>query len=88
MQPRRPPLLHANEPASTPSKSSDDTDAARLIFTLDSPSSPLHRRVYLPAQLESGEDRQTMSGERGEFSAATTLASIVYEDERCLSSVP
>lgn len=89
--PRRPPLLHANEPASTRSKSSDDTDAARLIFTLDSPSSPLHRRVYLPAQLGAGEDGEAMSRERVErveFSAATTLASIVYEDGRCLSSVP
>lgn len=62
--PRRRPLLLSNEPASTQSKSSDDTDAARLIFTLDSPSSPLRRRVYLPAQLESGEDRQT-DEERG-----------------------
>lgn len=35
---RRRPLLLSNEPASTQSKSSDDTDAARLIFTLDSPS--------------------------------------------------
>lgn len=60
--PRSSTLMSLN---STQSKSSDDTDAARLIFTLDSPSSPLQRRVYLPAQLESGEDRQTTSGERG-----------------------
>ena len=51
-------LLHrSNEPASTQSKSSDDTDVGRLIFTLDSPSSPLDCDVYLPTQLVSAEDR-------------------------------
>lgn len=54
-----------NEPASTQSKSSDDTDVGRLIFTLDSPSSPLDCCVYLPTQLVSEEDRQTMRGEGG-----------------------
>lgn len=65
-----------NEPASTQSKSSDDTDGGgvagggggwcwRLIFTLDSPSSPLDCRVYLPTQLASAEDRQTDNERRG-----------------------
>lgn len=61
------PSSATNEPASTLSKSSDDTDGGgaeeggcrRLIFTLDSPSSPLDCRVYLPTQLASAEDRQT-----------------------------
>lgn len=61
------PSFATNEPASTLSKSSDDTDGGgaeeggcwRLIFTLDSPSSPLDCRVYLPTQLASAEDRQT-----------------------------
>lgn len=97
-----------NEPASTQSKSSDDTDGGgvaggggelgggwywRLIFTLDSPSSPLDCRVYLPTQLASAEDRQTDnerwgggSAARGmEGGAAAALALIVYEDGRCLS---
>lgn len=56
---RSTPLKHSNEPASTQSKSSDDTDVGRLIFTLDLASSPLDCCVYLPAQLVSGEDRQT-----------------------------
>lgn len=37
----------------------------RLIFTLDSPSSPLDCRVYLPTQLASAEDRQTDNESRG-----------------------
>lgn len=61
------PSSATNEPASTQSKSSDDTDGGgneeggcwRLIFTLDSPSSPLDCRVYLPTQLASAKDRQT-----------------------------
>lgn len=85
MQPAAALLLHSNEPASTQSKSSDDTDVGRLIFTLDSPSSPLDCCVYLPTQLVSGR-RQT-DNERGEGWSlrATTLAPIVYKDGRCLS---
>lgn len=64
----------------------------RLIFTLDSPSSPLDCRVYLPTQLASAEDRQTDNERRGggsaargmEGGAAAALALIVYEDGRCL----
>lgn len=57
------------------SKSSDDTDVGRLIFTLDSPSSPLDCRVYLPAQLVSGEDRQTK--ERSEGWSQTLLCDCI-----------
>lgn len=64
----------------------------RLIFTLDSLSSPLDCRVYLPTQLASAEDRQTDNERRGggsaargmEGGAAAALALIVYEDGRCL----
>lgn len=42
----------------------------RLIFTLDSPSSPLDCRVYLPTQLASAEDRQTDNERWGGGSAA------------------
>lgn len=57
----RPP--HPNEPTSAQSKSSDDTDVGRLIFTLDSPSSPLNCGVYLPTQLVSVEDRRKRDGD-------------------------
>lgn len=71
------------------SKSSDDTDVGRLIFTLDSPSSPLDCCVYLPTQLVSGEDRQTKEGREPESAVclcATSLAPIVCKDGRCLST--
>lgn len=70
-------LLHSNEPTSTQSKSSDDTDVGRLIFTLDSPSSPLDCCVYLLTQLVSGRRQTDNERVEGWSLRATTLAPIV-----------